>query len=66
MYINWFAWIIFFDDCIFYTNKSRVTIIIQFSQCNVKLTLPRLKQDNYTVIPIHDTQLESLTETTLS
>ena len=41
MYIKWFTWIIFFYDHIFYTKTLVVTRILQFSQRDSKLPLPR-------------------------
>ena len=41
IYINWFTRIIFFHSRICYTKKWVVTRILQISQCNGKLPLPR-------------------------
>ena len=56
IYINWFDWILFFDDRICYTKKSGVTRVIKFSQRNGKLPLQRQKQGNYPVITIYDSR----------
>ena len=47
MHINWFTWILSFDDCICYMENLGVTRIIQFSQRNGNLPLPRKKRGNY-------------------
>ena len=39
MYINWLTWIIFFNYRQYYTKQLGVTIILQLSQRNGKLTL---------------------------
>ena len=53
MYINWFTWIIFFDDRKCYTDESGAKIILRFSQNNGKLSLPQWKKVNLPVIPIY-------------
>ena len=53
MYINWFTWIIFFHDCVFYIKNRRLRELSKFSQRNGKLPLPWSKQGNYPVIPIY-------------
>ena len=52
MHINWFIWIIFFM-IVYDIQKLGVTIILQFSQRNGKLSSPCWKQGNYPVIPIY-------------
>ena len=44
----------FLNDSICYTKKLGVTRILQFSQHNSKLPLPRWKQGNYPLITIYD------------
>ena len=53
MYINGFTWIVFFDNCIWYTKKLGATRILQLSQHNGKLPLPWLEHVNYPVMTIY-------------
>ena len=54
MYINWFTFIIFINDRIFYTKTGGNEKFSRFSQHNGKLPLPRSKQGNCRVIFIYD------------
>ena len=53
IHINSFTQIIFFDDCIGYTETFGVAIVLQLSQYNGIVPLPWLKKVNYPVIQIY-------------